>query len=135
VKQVLIKQGQVVVEDIPAPQVEPGTLLVRVKFSSISAGTEMSGLKSASRPLWKRALKNPKAVKSTVEMAATRGLTHTRNVIQGKLAEGNPTGYSASGIVLEVGDGIENIQSGDRVACAGAQCAHHAEIIRVCPFT
>jgi len=64
-------------------------------------------------------------------MAATRGLTHTRNVIQGKLAEGNPTGYSASGIVLEVGDGIENIQSGDRVACAGAQCAHHAEIIRV----
>jgi len=131
VKQVLIKQGQVVVEDIPAPQVEPGTLLVRVKFSSISAGTELSGLESASQPLWKRALKNPKAVKSTVEMAATRGLTHTRNVIQGKLAEGNPTGYSASGIVLEVGDGIENIQSGDRVACAGAQCAHHAEIIRV----
>ena len=130
-KQVLIKQGQVVVEDIPAPQVEPGTLLVRVKFSSISAGTELSGLESASQPLWKRALKNPKAVKSTVEMAATRGLTHTRNVIQGKLAEGNPTGYSASGIVLEVGDGIENIQSGDRVACAGAQCAHHAEIIRV----
>ncbi len=130
-KQVLIKQGQVVVEDIPAPQVEPGTILIRVKFSSISAGTEMSGLKSASQPLWKRALKNPKAVKSAVEMAATRGLTHTRNVIQGKLAEGNPTGYSASGIVLEVGDGVENIQPGDRVACAGAQCAHHAEIICV----
>ena len=130
-KQVLIKQGQVVVEDIPAPQVEPGTLLVRVKFSSISAGTEISGLKSASQPLWKRALKNPKAVKSTMEMAATRGLTHTRNVIQGKLAEGNPTGYSASGVVLKVGDGIENVQPGDRVACAGAQCAHHAEIIRV----
>ena len=130
-KQVLIKQGQVVVEDIPAPQVAPGTVLVRVKFSSISAGTEMSGLKSASQPLWKRALKNPKAVKSTMEMAATRGLTHTRNVIQGKLAEGNPTGYSASGIVIEVGDGVDNIQPGDRVACAGAQCAHHAEIICV----
>ena len=83
-------------EDIPAPQVEPGTLLVRVKFSSISAGTEMSGLESASQPLWKRALKNPQAVKSTLEMAAARGVTHTRNIIQGKLAEGNPTGYSRS---------------------------------------
>ena len=130
-KQVLIKQGQVVVEDVPAPQVEPGTVLVRVKYSSISAGTEMSGLKSASQPLWKRALKNPKAVKSAMEMAATRGLTHTRDVIQGKLAEGNPTGYSAAGIVLEVGDGVDAIQPGDRVACAGAQCAHHAEIICV----
>jgi len=131
VKQVLIKQGQVAVEDIPAPRVEPGAILVRVKYSSISAGTELSGLKSASQPLWQRALKNPKAVKSAMEMAATRGLAHTRNVIQGKLSAGNPTGYSASGIVLEVGDGVENIQPGDRVACAGAQCAHHAEIICV----
>ncbi len=130
-KQVLIKQGQVAVEDIPAPRVEPGAILVRVKYSSISAGTELSGLKSASQPLWQRALKNPKAVKSAMKMAATRGLAHTRNVIQGKLSAGNPTGYSASGIVLEVGDGVENIQPGDRVACAGAQCAHHAEIICV----
>jgi predicted dehydrogenase/threonine dehydrogenase-like Zn-dependent dehydrogenase len=119
------------VEDIPAPLVEPGTLLVRVKFSTISAGTELSGLKSASQPLWQRALKNPKAVKSAMKMAATHGLTHTRNSIQEKLSKGYPTGYSASGIVLEVGDGIENIQPGDRVACAGAQCAHHAEIICV----
>jgi len=119
------------VDDIPAPKVAPGNLLVRVKFSSISAGTEMGVLKSASEPLWQRALKNPNAVKSALEMAATRGLAHTRDVIQGKLSAGNPTGYSASGIVLEVGDGIENIQPGDRVACAGAQCAHHAEIICV----
>lgn len=46
-KQVLIKQGQIVVEHIPAPQVEPEALLVRVKFSSISAGTEISVLKFA----------------------------------------------------------------------------------------
>ena len=85
-KQVLIKQGQVAVEDIPAPRVEPGAILVRVKYDSISAGTELSGLKSASQPLWQRALKNPKAVKSAMEMAATRGLAHTRNVIQGKLS-------------------------------------------------
>ncbi|NIQ01737.1 MAG: Gfo/Idh/MocA family oxidoreductase [Nitrospinaceae bacterium] len=130
-KQVLTKQGQIVVEDIPAPQVEPGTILVRAKYSCISAGTEMSGLKSASDPLWKRAIKNPGAVKTALEMVAARGVTHTRNVIEGKLAAGRPLGYSAAGTVLEVGEGVEDIHPGDLVACAGAQYAHHAEIIRV----
>jgi hypothetical protein len=41
-KQVILKQGQAVVENIPAPIVEPGTILVQVSHSCISAGTEMS---------------------------------------------------------------------------------------------
>ncbi|HEY3375062.1 MAG TPA: bi-domain-containing oxidoreductase [Candidatus Aquicultor sp.] len=130
-KQVLIKQGQAIVEEIPAPQVEPGTVLVQVDHSCISVGTEMSGVKVSAMPLWKRALKQPQNVKKAFQMVATQGLAHTRSVVEGKLSAGSPTGYSATGIVLEVGEGIDDIQPGDRVACAGAQCAHHAEIIRV----
>ena len=130
-KQVLIKQGKAVVEEIPAPQVEPGTVLVQVDHSCISVGTEMSGIKVSGLPLWKRALKQPQNVKKAIQMVATQGYTHTKSVIEGKLTAGQPTGYSAAGIVLEVGDGIDDIVPGDRVACAGAQCAHHAEIIRV----
>jgi len=51
--------------------------------------------------------------------------------IETKLSSGEPTGYSAAGIVLEVGAGVGDFRSGDRVACAGAQCAYHAEVIRV----
>jgi len=130
-KQVLIKQGQIVVDDVPAPMVHRGALLIQVSHSCISAGTEMSGLQSQSQPLWKRALKNPKSVKTTLEMVANQGFSHTRNVVGGKLAAGNPIGYSAAGTVLEVGDNVHDLQPGDRVACAGAQCAHHAEIICV----
>jgi predicted dehydrogenase/threonine dehydrogenase-like Zn-dependent dehydrogenase len=131
VKQVLIQQGQAVVEEIPAPQVEPGTVLVRVDHSCISIGTEMSGIKTSSLPLWKRALQQPENVKKVVEMAVSQGISRTASVIQGRLSSGQPTGYSAAGTVLEVGEGIDDLKPGSRVACAGAQCAHHAEIIRV----
>ena len=56
-KQILIKQGQAVVADVPAPGIETGTVLVRVDHSCISAGTEVGGMRSSGTPLWKRALK------------------------------------------------------------------------------
>lgn len=130
-KQVVVKQGKVVVEEVPAPLVEPGTVLVQVDHSCISVGTEMSGVRASGVPLWKKALQKPDQVKKVLEMATTQGISRTRSQIEGKLAAGDPTGYSAAGRVIAIGEGVEDLQLGSRVACAGAQCAHHAEIIRV----
>lgn len=130
-KQVLIKQGQAVVEDIPAPLVEPGKVLVRVDHSCISVGTEMSGVKASAQPLWKRVLAQPGKIKKAWQMIETHGLSRLHSVVQGKLSAAQPTGYSAAGTILEVGDGIDDLRPGERVACAGAQYAHHAEVIAV----
>lgn len=130
-KQVLIKQGQAVLEDVPAPEVEPRTVLVRVSHSCISAGTEMSGVKSSGEPLWKKAMRKPEKVAEVARMVMTQGITRTRSAIEGKFSVGGATGYSAAGTVIAVGEGIEDLFPGDRVACAGAQFAHHAEFIRV----
>lgn len=130
-KQVLVKQGQAVVETVPAPQVEAGTVLVRVESSCISIGTELSGLRSSGVPLWKRALKEPDKVARVLQMIATQGFNRTRTVVNGQLSAGAAIGYSAAGTVIAVGEGISDLTPGDRVACAGAQCAHHAEVIRV----
>jgi predicted dehydrogenase/threonine dehydrogenase-like Zn-dependent dehydrogenase len=129
-KQVILKQGQAIVENIPAPIAESGTVLVQVSHSCISAGTEMSSLQTSGDPLWKRALKRPDHAKKVLQMVATNGFSRTKSLVQGMLAAGSATGYSAAGKIIAVGEGVSDLQVGDRVACAGAQCAHHAEIIR-----
>jgi predicted dehydrogenase/threonine dehydrogenase-like Zn-dependent dehydrogenase len=131
VKQVLIRQGRAVVEEVPAPLVEPGTVLIRVDRSCISVGTEMSGLQGSGVALWKRALREPAKVRTALDMVASHGLAHTRSVVAGKLQAGSATGYSAAGEVLEAGPGVDDLRPGDRVACAGSQYANHAEIVRV----
>lgn len=130
-RQVLVSGGQVHLEEVPAPLVEPGTVLIRMDHSCISIGTEMSGVKSSGVPLWKRALRQPQHVKKVVDMLMADGLAQTRRLVQERLAVELPTGYSGAGTVLAVGDGVEDFSPGDRVACAGAQCAFHAEVVRV----
>ena len=130
-KQVILRQGVAAVDDVPAPCVEPGTVLVGVQHSCISIGTELSGLRSSGLPLWKRALQQPANVQKAIGSALAVGPTRTWSMIRGQLTAGNATGYSAAGVVLEVGAGVEDIVRGDLVACAGAQSAHHAEVIRV----
>jgi predicted dehydrogenase/threonine dehydrogenase-like Zn-dependent dehydrogenase len=111
--------------------VEPGTVLVRVDHSAISAGTELSGLRASGAPLWQRALRQPAKAAKVIESVASRGVGATRRMVEARLGMPEAIGYSAAGTVLEVGDGILDLQPGDRVACAGAGQAHHAEVIRV----
>ena len=62
-KQVLIKKGGAIVSEVPAPIVESGEVLVEVKASCLSVGTDMSGLRSSAVPIWKKALQQPEKVR------------------------------------------------------------------------
>ncbi|MBV1871155.1 MAG: bi-domain-containing oxidoreductase [Gammaproteobacteria bacterium] len=130
-KQVLIKGGHAYIEEVPVSVLEPGKVLVRTAYSCISPGTEMSGIVSSGEPLWKRAVKDPSKVKKAFEMFSSEGFQHTNAVIKGELESGNASGYSAAGVIVGVGEGVEGFSIGQHVACAGAQCAYHAEYINV----
>ncbi len=130
-KQLLLKQGQVIVEEVPAPQLLPQSILVRVQNSCVSVGTELSSLSSSGSPLWMQAWKYPEKVRKVFGNIKENGLESTFTKVKGKIQEGTPLGYSAAGVVVDIGADVTNVRVGDRVACAGAQCAHHAEIIRI----
>lgn len=130
-KQVVLQHGRAILVDVPAPALEPGRILVKVDHSCISVGTELAGLRSASRPLWQRALHSPGEVRKVLDRLRADGLTKTRDLVERKLAKLLPIGYSASGVVVDVGSGSERFRRDDKVACAGAGWASHAEYVTV----
>ena len=130
-KQVLIKKGKAIVDEIPAPMVDAGNVLVKVAYSCISAGTEMAGIKSSGQTIIQRALRQPQNIKKGLNMIKQKGILKTKNVLKSTFESGSPTGYSAAGTLVEVGTQIKDIKIGDRVACAGAGYANHAEYIEV----
>jgi len=130
-RQVLIRRGQITVEHVPAPLIEDGHVLVEVAYSLISAGTEVSSLESSGKSLLKRALEQPDKVRQVLEHLRRQGIQKTVAKVLGQLEGATPIGYSCSGIVIQVGKGVTDIQPGERVACAGAGIANHAEIVLV----
>jgi predicted dehydrogenase/threonine dehydrogenase-like Zn-dependent dehydrogenase len=131
VKQVLVKGGGVIVRDVPAPTVGSKNVLVQVRHSCVSAGTEMSSVRMSGLPLYRRALKQPHYVTRALRMMADTGVQRTVSLIKGRLDAGLPIGYSAAGEIIEIGTEVETFKRGDIVACAGAGIANHAELIDV----
>lgn len=117
------------VEELPAPSCRAGGVLVRTVNTLISAGTERTSVASAQSSMLERARSQPEAVKQVIENVKKDGILATYERVKSKLESYKTLGYSASGIVIE--SRCEEFSPGDRVACAGAQFANHAEIISV----
>jgi predicted dehydrogenase len=78
-----------------------------------------------------KALERPDLVKSLFQRLRTTGVSSVVATLRAKLDRAMALGYSAAGNVLEVGEGAQEFQVGQRVACAGIGYASHAERIWV----
>jgi len=91
----------------------------------------LTGLTESGKSLFQKAKEQPENIKLVLGVIKKQGLKKTLNLVRDVLKTGSPTGYSAAGIILEVGKNITDFKKGDRVAAAGAGKANHAEIIAV----
>lgn len=128
-KQVLqnFRTGALTVEDIPEPFVRPGFVLVRNHYSLISSGTEGGTVKLGQMSLVGKARARPEQVRKVLQVVRTEGALSAYEATMRSLDMPIALGYCCAGVVAEVGEGINDIQVGEHVACGGGGYANHAE--------
>ena len=125
------RNGQVRVLDVPAPTPARGRVLVRVQASVVSVGSERAALAFGRRSMLQEARARPDLVRQVVQKAKRDGMRSAYSAATNRLDEPQPLGYACAGTVLALGEGVTGLQVGDRVACAGAGQAVHAEAVSV----
>jgi predicted dehydrogenase/threonine dehydrogenase-like Zn-dependent dehydrogenase len=117
--------------EVPAPAPVPGQVIVRNAFSVVSPGTEKLALDFARKSLLGKARSRPDLVRQVTRKLRQEGPLPTYRAVRNRLDAPQPLGYSCAGVVVAVGPGVAALAPGDRVACAGAGHASHAEIVSV----
>ncbi len=132
-KQILqnARSGDLEIVDVPAPMPLPGQVLVRNEYSVMSPGTDRLSLAFARSSLLSKARSRPDLVRQVVSKWKVDGALATYRTVTSRLEVPQPLGYSSAGIVEAIGVGVTGFAPGDRVACAGAGYANHAELICV----
>jgi predicted dehydrogenase len=130
VKQVTqrLRDGGIEVVDVPTPELRPEGVLVSVRASLLSAGTERKKVETGRQNLVSKARSRPEDVRKVIAKARRDGVGEAVRAVRSRLDQPIPLGYSAAGVVLAAGDRVSGLGPGQRVACGGGGYAVHAEV-------
>jgi predicted dehydrogenase/threonine dehydrogenase-like Zn-dependent dehydrogenase len=121
------RSAEITVAEVPAPKLLAGCVLVRTAVSLVSAGTERASAEFAGKNLLQKARMRPDLVREVLSKIGRDGLFPTVSAVRSRLDQPGALGYSSAGTVVAVGEGVNGVDPGDRVACAGVNHAVHAE--------
>ena len=122
-----LRTGTTEVAEVPAPGVSGGSVLIRTSCTLISAGTERMLVDFGKANILDKARQQPDKVKMALDKVRTDGALATMTSVKNKLDQPLPLGYCNVGVVAEVGHGVVEFETGDRVVSNGK----HAEVVSV----
>ena len=122
-----LKSGATILEEVPAPQVKAGYVLIQTTRTLVSLGTERMLVEFGKANLIDKARQQPDRVKQVLDKIKTDGMLPTLEAVFNKLNQPLPLGYCNVGKVVAVGKGVTEFSVGDRVASNG----NHAEFVCV----
>jgi len=125
------KTGELRLVELPVPSVKRGHILVKTMASLVSIGTEKHMIEMAKKSLLGKAIARPDLVRQVINKARTEGVMEAYHQAMGRLDTPVLLGYSSSGIVIDVGEGVLEFSVGDYVACTGSGYAGHTEVALV----
>jgi len=121
------KTGELWLAEVPVPSCKSGGALVQTRASFVSAGTERMLVDFARKNIVGKAIAMPDQVQKVIRKMKSEGVMETLEKVKAKLDQPIPLGYSAAGVIEELGSAMRGFSLGDRVACGGAGYANHAE--------
>src|SRR5712692_4715615 len=125
------QDGRLELQEVPMPTPPVGGVLVRTTHSVISVGTEKMKVAQARMNLIQKARARPDQLRKVLDTAKNLGWRTALEKVRNRLETPTPLGYSAAGVVVDVHKSNTRFRVGDRVACAGAECAFHAEYLAI----
>lgn len=126
-----LRDGKTFLLDVSNPVLGSGEVLVRNYYSCVSKGTEGATQSLAKKNLIGKAISRKDDVKSVIKLARERGATQALDLVNSKLDEYGPVGYTSCGIIEKTGSDVSDLSKGELVACAGVGFASHSELVAV----
>lgn len=127
-KQVL-RQGikDIVVDEVPAPQLLPHHVIINPIFSLISSGTESASIHSEGA--LKTVAEHPEHLSKIWKAFKEHGPIRTAAELRAKFKEYAVLGYAGAGIVAEKHHTVKDLEIGDYVAYGGEGTGHAEAIL------